>query len=527
MMDIEDLCGSSPRPNVCANVQYSPNSASWYEHPYDFLIIGAGVTGCSIARELSKYEAKVLVLDKAYDVAQGASKANSGIVHGGYDDKHGTLKSKLSHRGNQLFPILNEQLHFGFLKTGSMVLAFTEEERAILEKVLQNGIKNGLKEHLRIIEREEVLKMEPHVNPKVHSALYCSCAGITSPYEYTIALIENAVDNGVELILNNEVTHIERTEDDYYVVSTDKQFFKSRWVINCAGLYADRIASFVGANDFKIIPRKGEYIVLNKNQGHLANAVLFHVPNEKFGKGVLVSRTYWGNLLLGPTARDIEDPTKEENPALKLKSNKEVMSFLVHASRELVPGFDASQAITSFSGLRARTNRTDWIIEESKKAPFFINCAGIDSPGLTSSPAVALYTVDEIIKKKENLTPKSNFNPNRPPIIISKNLETFDGSIDDPDPKKNIICRCELITEAEIVDAIHRGIPVTCVDSVKKRTRAGMGKCQGTFCGERVVKILSRETGIPAKFIPRFSSGSSILPHKVVTDEDKDLLSKL
>ncbi|KAJ3277172.1 hypothetical protein HDV01_000224 [Terramyces sp. JEL0728] len=446
---------------------------------YDAVIIGAGVIGCSIARELAKYQLKVLVVDKSSDVSQGASKSNSGIIHAGFDDQHGTLKSKLCHTGNHMFRQLNEELNFGFRNIGSLVLAFSKDEVSLLEELLENGNRNGV-EGLKILTREETIAREPHVNPQVYASLYSPCAGIVSPYEYTIALAENAKQNGVDFLLSHEVTDIQMVSNDTHETgitsATGNHFLtrmarfglaiRSKIVVNAAGVMADRIAAMVGANNFYIVPRKGEYVLLEKSQGHLARHVLFPVPSKIRGKGILVSPTFHGNLLLGPTSRGSEE---------SCISQREVLKLIITSARHSVPGFDASMAITSYSGLRAKSSRSDFIIEESITTLGFINVAGIDSPGLTSSPAIAKMASDLIrsalfkyYNDHVHINPK--FNPYRKPIIIKK-TDAFKGSIDNDDPALNIICRCEKVTEAEIVDAIRRPIGGRDTDSVKRRTR--------------------------------------------------------
>ncbi|KAJ3073078.1 hypothetical protein HDU98_002284 [Podochytrium sp. JEL0797] len=515
----------SARTNADDFVQNSASSS------LDVVIIGAGVIGCAIARYLSQFKLKMCVLEKGEDVASGASKANSGIVHGGYDERHGSLKAVVSGRGNRAFEDLDKQLNFGFRRTGSLVLAFTPDEEVELLRLKENGEKNGI-HGLKIIERDEILKREPYINPNIYKALACSHTGITSPYEYTIALAENAIMNGVQFRLRCEVTDMQRISPSpalglpsggFLVRTGDQQEFTTKIVINAAGLYSDRIASMLGASDFSILPRKGEYIILAKDQAQYANAVLFPVPSPIRGKGILVSQTLHGNLLLGPTSRDVrEDP----------RSNIEILSDILQNAHMSVPAFDPKKAITSYAGLRAKCSRGDFIIEESRNCKGLINVAGIDSPGLTSSPAVAEMVVDivkGIVKRETGKEPEVNewFNPIRKAIIVKKDKD-YKGVIDHPTaPALNIICRCEVVSEAEIVDAINRPLGAHSTESVKKRTRAGMGWCQGQFCEPRVAKILSRELNIPVEQVPRRGVGSSLLPHKRVTEEDRALLERL
>lgn len=478
---------------------------------YDFIIIGAGVIGTMIARELSRYQLDVLLMDKENDVSCGATKGNSAIVHGGFDDKHGSLKSKLCRQGNLMYPQLNEELNFGYERRGSLVLAFSEEQVETLQELLENGKKNGV-DDLEIIDKERIIEMEPYINKEVYKALYCPSSGLTSPYEMAIALAENAISNGVELKLKTEVEAIEKEEGGFLVKTTTGDY-NSKYVINCAGVYSDKISAMVGVDDFTITPRRGEYVLLNKNQGHLANNVLFQTPT-KVGKGILVTRTYHGNLMLGPNAQEVG--SKDD-----IGTSLEALDYIVDTARLSVPDFDLKWTLTSFSGIRATSSKKDFIIEETK-VKGFINVAGIESPGLTSSPAIGKYVIGIIKDMGVELKDDLNFNPSRKAIIIKKD-ESFDGVIDAPTPEKNIICRCESVTEAEIIDAIHRGIPIDSLDAIKRRTRAGMGPCQGHFCGPRVAQLIAKENDMKLEDVTLRGKGSSILPHR----EDRTFWKKL
>lgn len=478
---------------------------------YDFIIIGAGVIGTMIAREFSRYQLDVLLMDKENDVSCGATKANSAIVHGGFDDKHGTLKSKLCRQGNLMYPQLNEELNFGYEKRGSLVLAFSDEQIETLYELYENGMKNGV-DDLEIIDKERIIEMEPHINKDVLKALYCPSSGLTSPYEMAIALAENAISNGVELKLKTEVQAIEKNNDAFTVKTTTGDYV-SKYVINCAGVYSDKISAMVGVDDFTITPRRGEYVLLNKNQGHLANNVLFQTPTKK-GKGILVTRTYHGNLMLGPNAQEVG--SKDD-----IGTSLDALDYIVDTARLSVPDFDLKWTLTSFSGIRATSSKKDFIIEETK-VKGFINVAGIESPGLTSSPAIGKYVIGIIKDMGVELKDDPNFNPSRKAIIVKKN-DDFDGKIDAPTTEKNIICRCEKVTEAEIIDAINRGIPIDSLDAIKRRTRAGMGPCQGQFCGPRVAEVIARENNMKVEDVTPRGKGSSILPHR----EDRTFWKKL
>lgn len=464
---------------------------------YDVTIIGAGVIGCSIARALSRFDLKLLLLEKENDVSCGASKANSGIVHGGYDAKHGSLKGYYSRKGNQMFAKLNQELNFGFQACGSLVLAFSSEEMASLSFLMENGHKNGV-DDLSILSKEEILEMEPNVKPNVMGGLYCPSAGITSPYEMTIALAENAIANGLELKLCHEVFAIDKKNDEFLIrCKGDEVVYKSRIVINCAGVYSDKIANMLGLNDFSIIPRRGEYILMHKNQGKLVNHVLFQAPTEK-GKGVLVTKTLFGNLMLGPNAQAVDDGGQ-------VATSIQALQDIVTKAYKTTDAFELKFTLKTFAGIRATSSKQDFIVEESA-VKHFINVAGIESPGLTSSPAIAediVTLVESLIGKLEE---KSNFNPYR---------ESVYQMIKEDD---DIICRCEQINRSVILEALSRGIPINATDAVKRRTRAGMGPCQGNYCGPLVRKIIADYNSVSIDEISERGIGSSSLPYREKRD---------
>lgn len=451
---------------------------------YDVCIIGAGVVGTAIARELSQYRLRTILLEKAEDVTQGASKANSGIVHGGYSAKHGTLKGDLSAEGNRRFAALEQELHFGFRRTGSLVLAFDREDELAIEALYENGMENGA-EGLEILTGKQVAEREPAVSSAVTAALYCASAGVTSPYELAIALAENAIRNGVDLRLNAEVTSIDR--GDHFLVRSRAAEIPASFVINAAGIYADAVAEMAGARDFTISPRKGEYILFERGYGKLVRSVIFQTPSAR-GKGILVTGTYHGNLLIGPNAEDVE--SKEA-----VDTTEGALRQIIATARRSVPLFDLRKVITSFSGLRAASDRKDFIIEESR-VPRFINVAGIDSPGLTSSPAIA-ERVAEILKSAGLPMKRGEFQPDRKAIIVPKDLppDEVKRRVELAAGLERLVCRCEQVSQGEILDALSRGIPVTTTDAVKRRTRAGMGQCQGNFCRPRVKALLAGELG--------------------------------
>lgn len=451
---------------------------------YDVIIIGAGVIGASIARDLSRYNLKVALLEKEDDVTTGASKANSGIVHGGYAAKYGTLKGQLCAKGNKMFQKLEGELNFGYRQTGALVIGFNEEDEKRITELYENGLKIGCND-LEIISGDKLHQIEPYLNSAVTVALYAKSVGVTSPYELTIALTENAITNGVELKLSSEVISIEKLKEKF-IVHTNEEQIEARYIINSAGLYSDKVASMVGINDFKIMPKRGQYILFGKDQAHLVNSVIFQVPTD-IGKGILVTTTYHGNFMIGPNAEVVSDRDD-------LSTTSETLKYVIETARKSIPDFNIKKSLTTFSGIRATTNTGDFIIEESTVEKF-INVAGIDSPGLTSSPAIAEMVIGILKTSGLNLVGKNNFTPYRKGIIIKKDID-FHGKIDDSDPTKNIICRCEQVTESEIVDAIHRNISIASTDAIKRRTRAGMGPCQGSFCSARVKSIIARELNI-------------------------------
>lgn len=448
---------------------------------YDIAIIGGGVIGTAIARELSKYKLDIVLIEKESDVSTGASKANSGIVHGGYVGKAGTLKGELCIKGNRAFKKLDNELNFGFRRPGALVIGFDEEDKKQLEKIYQNALEVGQHEDdIEIIDSDKIKSLEPNINDKVEIAFYCQSVGVASPYEMVVALAENAVDNGVELKLSSEVNNI-NNRDDHFEIITEKRNYKSRYLINAAGTGSEKVASYLGADNFSITPRRGQYILFGKDQADLVEKVIFQTPTPET-KGVLVTTTYHGNFMIGPNSEEIDKP---EN----IDTTIEELENIIETARKSIPDFKLKRALTTFAGVRASSDRNDFIIEESPVTNF-INVVGIDSPGLTASPAIAEKVVDILKNTGLGLEKYKKFNPYREAIIKVKN-ETFDGEIDAEDPEKNIICRCEKVTEAEILDALKRNITIRTTDAIKRRTRAGMGNCQASFCRSRVKKLIA------------------------------------
>lgn len=481
---------------------------------YDVVVIGAGVAGTCIARELSRYQLKVLLLDQESDVANETTMANSAIIHAGYDAKAGLLKGRFNAPGNAMFDQICDELDVPFIRCGSLVIGFDENDRAIINKLYENGLTNKVP-HMCILDKEEVHRMEPNVNEKVCCALYAPTTGIISPWELAIALAENAIDNGTELQLETKVQGIKRDHDNYQILSK-KEMIETRYVINCAGVYADQINNMVTEPYFDIHPRKGHYFVLDKDNGDFVNHVIFQCPSTK-GKGVIVTPTVHGNVLIGPDSEFVDD--KE-----CLSTDSRQLEYIKQSGFLPFPSLPYHKIIRSFSGLRATSDTGDFMIEEAKGAKGFINVACFDSPGLSSIPAVALYVVKMLEDIMGSLTPKDNFNPRRRKVIRFNELSQENKKeITKENPLYgNIICRCETVTEAEIIDAIHRNAGARTVKGVKKRTRPGTGRCQGSFCGPRVVEILARELGKDMKDITYDSNQAYILTEETKCKHEFD-----
>ncbi|MDE5588281.1 MAG: NAD(P)/FAD-dependent oxidoreductase [Acetatifactor sp.] len=470
----------------------------------DIIVIGAGVTGCGIARELARYDWKVTVLERASDVCEGTSKANSGIAHAGFDALPGTMKAKLNVEGNRLMEALSKELDFPFRRNGSLVLCFDEEDRPKLQKLLEQGQKNGVKE-LRIIEREELKGLEPNISDTAVAALYAPTGGIVCPFNLTIALAENAAVNGVEFRLNTEVQKIEKIPEGYRVI-TNQGVLESRVVINAAGVYADRFHNMVSEKKIRIIPRKGEYCLMDKKVGDFVTRTIFQLPT-KYGKGVLVTPTVHGNLLAGPTAVDIDDYEG-------VNTTRAGLEDLMKRAGLSVEGLPSRQVITSFAGLRAHavTEDEDFIIGQAEDAPGFFDAAGIESPGLTCAPALGKHLTALVLEylpaaeKKDFVAERKGI-----PSMALAGPEERQRLIQENPLYADVVCRCELVTEGEIMDAIHRPLGATTLDGVKRRTRAGMGRCQAGFCSPRTVEILARELGKDMAEIGKNDEGSEFL----------------
>ena len=472
---------------------------------YDVAIVGAGVIGSLIARELSRYDVKIALVEKCNDMAMATSKANSAIVHAGYDAKPGSMKAKMNVEGAALMPEICKTLGVPYKPVGSLVVAFSDEEMVTVGELLERGNENGVP-GLEIYDQAKLREVEPAISEEAKGALWAPSAGIVCPYELTIAAVENAVVNGAEFIRNFEVKKIDFADGEF-TLSNGESEIKAKYVINAAGVYCDEIAALIGDNSIHTTPRKGEYMLCDKSIGHLAKHTIFQCPS-KMGKGILVTPTVDGNLLIGPSALDTED--KED-----IATTAGTLADVLTAAKRSVPCLTTREVITSFAGLRAHCDRNDFIIEPSEVNAQFINVAGIESPGLSSAPAIALYVMN-MVASALGAKEKADFNPVsvEPVRFRLMSNEERKALIEKNPAYGRIICRCETITEGEIIDAIKAPAGARDVDGVKRRTRAGMGRCQGGFCGSKVVEILARELDVPMNQITKHGNRSKILYNK-------------
>ncbi len=470
---------------------------------YDVIIIGAGVSGSAIARELSKYEANVCVLEKCEDVCEGTSKANSAIVHAGFDAANGTLMAKLNVRGNEMMDDLCRDLDIPFKRNGSMVVCIHKEELSGLQDLYDRGVKNGVKD-MQILTREEALALEPNLSDNVEGALLAKTGGIICPFKLNIAMAENANVNGVEFRFNTRVEGIEKDDEGLWHLRTNNGEYITKYVVNAAGVFSDKIHNMVSEKKFTIIPRRGDYCLLDKEVGAHVSHTIFPQPT-KLGKGVLVSPTVHGNLIVGPTAIDIENKEGTNTTA-------DGINDLIAKANDHVKNLPMKKVITSFAGLRAHEEHHEFIIGEVEDAPHFIDCAAIESPGLTSSPAIG-EMVGNMLKDMMGLKNKNNWISTRKDIMNPADLSVEERNelIKKNPAYGNIICRCESISEGEILDAIHRPLGARSLDGVKRRTRAGMGRCQAGFCSPKTMEILHRELGLPYEEITKSGGSSNIV----------------
>lgn len=480
---------------------------------YDVIIVGGGVIGCAIARELSKYKLRTVLLEKNNDVCNETSAANSAIVHSGYDPLPNSLKAQMNVLGNSMYPQMCKELDVPFIQNGSLTIATTDDEMNTLLSLQKRANEN--KVETKILSSEEVLKLEPQLNKDIKGALFAPTCGIVNPFELTVALMENAMDNGVELLLNHEVNNIKINENSVSVFCKNNKEFECKVLINAAGLFADDINAFVDKESFTITPRKGQYFVLDHFDLNFVKHTLFMVPSDK-GKGVLVTPTTSGNYLIGPSSDFVDD--KQD-----LSTTKDILDSVKSQASRIIENIPYANLIRQYSGLRAVSSTGDFIIEHSKVSKNLINVAGIQSPGLASCPAIALKVV-ELLKECMPLNANEEFNPIRRKVYRLKEMSLEDKNklISENPQFGHIVCRCEKISEGEIVDCIHRNCGATTVKGVKKRCRPGFGKCQGAMCEASVIKILARELKKDESEILYSENDSNILKYETKVGDCHD-----
>lgn len=470
----------------------------------EVLIIGGGIIGTSIARELAKYSAEVTLVEREVDLSFGTTKANSGIVHSGIHDQPGTLKARFCVRGNQLYPVVAAELDVLYKKNGALIVARNHEELRSLELLRKNGLTNGVPEVIQL-KKEELLHLEPALSPELAGGLLVPSGGIVVPFDLAYALAENAQANGVRIAVQTEVTKIKDCGAEF-LVETDQGRIISEYIVNAAGLSGARVAEMIGDESFKIKPRKGEEYILDKKYEGIIKRTIFPLPTP-ISKGILVIPTVDGNIMLGPTAQ--QDMAPDD-----LATSVAGWNRILQEASTLFPGFNASDLITSFAGLRAVPDGEDFIIGPSRQSHRFINVAGIASPGLTAALGIAEYVVELLKESGLRLRPNRGFNPHRWQIRL-RNLGAEERAriIQKDSRYAHIVCRCELVSEGEIRNAIKRG--ATTVDGIKLRTRAGMGRCQGGFCTPKIIKILSEELQISPAEVSKKGPGSSLLVDRI------------
>lgn len=471
---------------------------------FDVIIIGAGVIGCAIARELSRYKLRILVLESSSEIAaNGATKANTAIVHAGYDAHPGTNKAKFNVLGNQMFATVAQELDVPFVQNGSLVVAFQGDDLSVLAHLKKQGEQNGVRQ-LQLLDKADLFALEPNLNANALSALYAPTGGITSPYELAIAYGENAATNGVQFVFEKRVSSIQSMEGRFQIYMADGSQYGAKTIVNAAGMHADELNNELSKQKFTIHPRKGEYYMLDKTYANLFTHSMFQLPNAK-GKGVLIAPTVEGTVLVGPTAQDIDE--KEDT-----RTTKEGLAAVLAQASRTYPAIPKDAFITAFSGIRAHGDIDDFVIGEAGDAPGFFNAACIESPGLTAAPAIGMH-IASLIGQKLNAKENTAFNPKRKAIPHFLKLSNAQRSalIGEDKAFGNIVCRCEMVSEAQIRMAIRRPVGATTVDGVKRRVRAGMGRCQGGFCLPKVIDILSKELHIPKTQVRKSEIGSTYL----------------
>ena len=475
---------------------------------FDVLIVGAGVIGGMLARELSRYKLSVCLLEKENDVACGATRANSGIVHGGYDPEPGTLKAKLNAQGVELLFQAAKELNVPCKRNGSMVCAFSQQENAVIDALYEQGIRNGIP-GMAVLSGEEARALEPMLSEKITKVLHVTNAGIVCPYDLTIAAVGNAMDNGVSLLRNFKVSAIEKRNDCFAITSAEGKTVQGTYLFNCAGGYAGKIAAMAGDEEFKIIPRAGEYMLLDKIEGKRVSHTIFQVPSVE-GKGILVSPTADGNLLVGPTAAQVETPESRQ-------TTPEGLSMVNRLASKSVPSVDYRQVITSFTGVRATGADNAFILRASERVPGLIHAGAIDSPGLTCCVSIAKYLVNILREQGLALQEKENWDGCREDLHAFRNMDDAqkDAYIKAHPAYGKIVCRCETVSEGEILAALRKNPVALDIDGVKRRTRSGMGRCQGGFCGPYIMELISKEQNIPMEAVTKSGDGSYMVAERI------------
>ncbi|MBU1092838.1 MAG: NAD(P)/FAD-dependent oxidoreductase [Firmicutes bacterium] len=471
---------------------------------YDYVIIGSGIVGTNIARELSQYQVKILVLEKENDAANHQTVANSAIIHSGHDPKENTLKAKLCVEGNALYEQMEKELNIPLLRTGAFVVAHNKDEELMLDELYERAIRNGVKEIL-FHDQEQAFKLEPNLADDITKVLSLPSTKVTYPWEVAFACLENAILNGTEFKKNSEVTDIKKEKDYFKVEINHKVIIETKSVISAAGVFSDQVAYLLEKNvPYQIYPRKGEYFVLDRKAKGFVQHVLYPLPTSK-GKGVLIIPQVHGNILLGPTSNRQDEKDLLSNTRDGLNQIKDDL----HTLAKNIP---FNLIIRTFAGIRASSSFDDFYIQESKTYSNFFHVAGIDSPGLTAAPAIAKYLVDHLLKH-HNLQKKNNYDPIRPKKTVFYKLDFEEQlALIKKDPRYgNLVCKCEKITEAEIVEAIHGPLGNDTIKGIKKRARAGSGLCQGGYCEQTVLKIIARETNQPIDKINYYALDTPIL----------------
>ena len=478
---------------------------------YDVIVIGAGVVGSLIARKLSRYQLSIAVLEKEPDVGNVTTMANSAIVHSGYDPVPGTLKAKLNVLGNKMFDALCEELDVEMERIGSLTVALYDEQLPLLEDLAKRSAINGVE--VKILNAEETLKLEPNLNKQVKGSLFAPTAGIVNPFTLAVHAIENAVDNGVKLFTEEKVVAINKENGFYNIVCESGNFYQTKLIINAAGIHSDEIHKMIEPIDYSLTPRKGEYFILDHYTDNLVKHTIFPLPSAK-GKGILVSPSIGGTYLVGPSAEPME--SKED-----VSTDKMTLDEIKRQALEMVPSIPFNQVIRTFAGTRPTPSTHDFIIGFAKSDNHFINLSGIESPGLVSSPAIAEYVVDEFVSNVVDLKENSNFKKfvKKRPNLKKMSLEEKNAFIKDHPEYGEIICNCEKVSLGEILFEMNTSVPPKTIKAVKKRTRAGFGKCQGGFCQPLVTRIIAERFNLPLNKVMFQKKDSYVVRYKVKGDK--------